>query len=221
MSRIFVIGATGGVGRRLCPLLVAGGHQVSGLHRDPGQAAALRAAGVAPVAGDLTEMTADAMAAAMAGHDVAVFSAGAAGSGPERTRTIDGDGPLKLIEAARRNGPRRIYLVSAFPEAGRGKEPKEGFELYMRTKKAADAALAASGLDWVILRPGTLLHEEGDGRVSLGAALPYGPAARGNVAQVLAALVGAPQIRREILELTDGDVPADQAVAAVGRSRAA
>nr|WP_236638497.1 NAD(P)H-binding protein [Mangrovicoccus ximenensis] len=147
-----------------------------------------------------------------------MFSAGAAGSGPERTQMIDGQGPVKLIEAARRTGLRRIYLVSAFPDAGRGKEPlREGFENYMRIKKEADAALAASGLDWVILRPGTLVHEEGDGNVSLGLALTYGAVARGNVARVLAGLIGTPAIRREILELTDGGTPVDQAVAAILR----
>ncbi len=218
MSRIFVIGATGGVGRRLVPLLVGAGHEVSGLHRKPEQANELRAAGAAPVAGDLMDITAGDLADAIAGHDVAVFSAGAAGSGPERTAMIDGQGPVKLIEAARRTGLRRIYLVSAFPEAGRGTEPvKEGFETYMRIKKEADAALAASGLDWVILRPGTLLHEEGDGMVSLGAALRYGSVARGNVARVLAGLIGMPQFRREILELTDGGVPVEQALAAAMR----
>ncbi|WP_138470969.1 SDR family oxidoreductase [Poseidonocella sp. HB161398] len=217
MSRIFVLGATGGVGHRLCPMLAAAGHQVSGLVRKPGQAEALRAMGADPVEGDLMDISAAEMAAMLAGHDVAVFSAGAAGSGPERTRMIDGQGPVKLIEAARAAGLSRIYLVSAFPEAGRGKEPREGFELYMRTKKEADAALAASGLDWVILRPGTLVHEDGDGRVSLGAALPYGTVARGNVARVLAALIGTPSICREILELTDGAVPAEEAVAAARR----
>ncbi|WP_161556160.1 hypothetical protein [Mangrovicoccus ximenensis] len=44
MSRIFVIGATGGVGHRLVPLLTGAGYGVSGLHRKPEQADALRAA---------------------------------------------------------------------------------------------------------------------------------------------------------------------------------
>lgn len=215
MSRVLLIGATGGVGRRLLPLLLEGGHAVTALHRKPEQAAALRALGAEPVLGDLMTLTADALTAIADGHDVLVFSAGAAGSGRERTSTIDGEGPLRCVEALRRSGSRRFYLVSAFPESLRDRSPGEGFEHYMRVKKEADAAVAATELDWVILRPGTLRHEDGDDAVSLGKALVYGTVKRGNVAAVLARLIDTPEIRREILELTDGETPVAEAVAAV------
>ncbi|HCA76230.1 MAG TPA: NAD-dependent dehydratase, partial [Alteromonas sp.] len=41
MSRIFFIGATGGVGHRLLPQLIAQGHEVTALHRKPEQADSL------------------------------------------------------------------------------------------------------------------------------------------------------------------------------------
>jgi 2-alkyl-3-oxoalkanoate reductase len=47
--RIFVAGATGAIGRRLVPLLVANGHTVIGTTRTPGKTDALRAAGASPV----------------------------------------------------------------------------------------------------------------------------------------------------------------------------
>ncbi|WP_221801759.1 SDR family oxidoreductase [Oceanobacter mangrovi] len=219
MAKVFVIGATGGVGRRLCPMLVSAGHQVTGMCRSPEQVEELINRGVEPIEADLMDLTADQLTAMTVGQEVLVFSAGAAGSGLNRTAEIDGEGPLKLIEAARQNGIRRLYLVSAMPEAGRGQEPSEGFEFYMRTKKQADAALAASGLDWVILRPGTLLHEDCDDGVCLSQALVYGNVKRGNVAAVLAELINTPTIRREILELTDGSQPVRQAVEAVAHYR--
>jgi 2-alkyl-3-oxoalkanoate reductase len=46
--RIFVAGATGAIGRRLVPLLVANGHTVIGTARTAGKADALRAAGARP-----------------------------------------------------------------------------------------------------------------------------------------------------------------------------
>lgn len=217
MSRILLIGATGGVGSRLAPMLIVAGHQVSGLYRTPGQEDRLAAAGIEPVEGDLMQMTAEDMTRAARGHDIIVFSAGAAGSGADRTSEIDGQGPVKCLAAARANGISRLYLVSAFPEAGRGAQPKMGFEHYMRVKKQADVAVAQSDLDWVILRPGTLLHEDGDGKVALGKALPYGKVARGNVAAVLSRLIATPGIRREIYELTDGDVPVARAVSELVR----
>lgn len=217
MSTIFLIGATGGVGHRLVPMLVQAGHEVVGLHRKPEQAQALREAGAKPVLGDLMTMTVDDVVAAAQGCDIIVFSAGAAGSGAERTTRIDGDFPSIAIAAAKQLGIARFYLVSAFPESARDKPRNEGLEHYMREKKRADVNVARSGLDWVIVRPGTLQHEDGDGRVSLGLAVPYGFVARGNVARVLAALIDHPEIRREIFELTDGDVPVEAAVRALVR----
>ncbi|MCZ4297254.1 SDR family oxidoreductase [Henriciella marina] len=217
MADIVIIGATGGVGSRLIPMLVRRGHSVTGLHRKDEQAGDLKDAGATPAKGDLMEMSADDFAAVIKGADAVVFSAGAAGSGAERTSMIDGQGPVKLIEAARATGVKRIYLVSVFPDAGRDRDIGEGFEHYMREKKQADAALTASGLDYVIIRPGTLKDGDGDGHVAAGRALTYGDVARGNVAAFIAELIDTPEIRQDIFELTDGDVPVDVAVSGLRR----
>ncbi|HXF60507.1 MAG TPA: NAD-dependent epimerase/dehydratase family protein [Caldilineaceae bacterium] len=52
-TSIFVAGASGVVGRRLCRLLVADGWQVTGMTRSPEKAPMLRALGVAPVIVDI------------------------------------------------------------------------------------------------------------------------------------------------------------------------
>lgn len=219
MSNVFIVGATGGVGFRLGSVLVAAGHKVTGLHRKAEQADNLSDAGITPRLGDIMDMAADDLANATRGSDVIVFSAGAAGSGLERTNAIDGDGVVKTIQAAKANGISRIYLISAFMDALRDQPGKEGFEHYMQVKRKADNALVASGLDWVILRPGTLVSEDGDGLVNANLAIPYGKVARGNVAATLAALIDTPAIRREIIELTDGDVPVRDAVMSLVRRR--
>ena len=212
MSKIFIIGATGGVGSRLGPMLVDAGHDVTGLHRKPEQADKLENAGITPRLGDIMTMAAEDLAELTRDCDVVVFSAGAAGSGLERTTAIDGEGVIKTIHAARANGIARVYLVSAFMDAGRAQPRKDGFEHYMKVKRQADNALAASELDWVILRPGTLVSEDGNGLVNAGLAIRYGCVARGSVAKMLAALIDTPAIRREIIELTDGDIPVPDAV---------
>lgn len=217
MSNIFIIGATGGVGSRLSSMLIAAGHKVTGLHRKPEQANRLREAGIQPCYGDIVEMTSDDLTNASQGHDVIVFSAGAAGSGLDRTSAIDGQGPIKAIEAAKANGISRLYLVSVFMDALRDQPRKEGFEHYMKTKRQADNALAVSGLEWVILRPGTLVSEDGNGLVNANRAIPYGKVARGNVAAMLAALIDTPEIHREIIELTDGNTPVRDAVISLVR----
>lgn len=212
MSKIFIIGATGGVGSRLGPMLVDAGHDVTGLHRKPEQTGKLENAGITPRLGDIMTMAVEDLTEFTRDCDVVVFSAGAAGSGLERTTAIDGEGVIKTIHAARANGIARVYLVSAFMDAGRAQPRKDGFEHYMKVKRQADNALAESELDWVILRPGTLVSEDGNGLVNAGLAIPYGCVARGSVAKMLAALIDTPAIRREIIELTDGDIPVPDAV---------
>jgi 2-alkyl-3-oxoalkanoate reductase len=46
--RIFLAGATGAIGKRLLPMLIAAGHQVTGTTRTPGKAQSIRAAGADP-----------------------------------------------------------------------------------------------------------------------------------------------------------------------------
>ena len=126
MSRIFFIGATGGVGHRLLPQLIAQGHEVTALHRKPEQADSLIHQGAKPVEGDMMSLTRDDYKARLQNQEVIVFSAGAAGSGKDRTSKIDGDTPALLTELAEELGIQRFYLVSAFPEAGRTKGLGDG-----------------------------------------------------------------------------------------------
>lgn len=53
--RIFITGATGYIGGALAARLVAAGHRVTGLTRDPARAEALRARGIEPVIGTLDD----------------------------------------------------------------------------------------------------------------------------------------------------------------------
>jgi uncharacterized protein YbjT (DUF2867 family) len=52
-GRIFLAGASGVIGRRLCRLLVADGWQVTGTTRSPDKASALCATGVEPAIVDV------------------------------------------------------------------------------------------------------------------------------------------------------------------------
>lgn len=213
MSKIFIIGAAGKVGLHLVSLLANRGHQPMAMHRNPEQATELRDLGGTPVTGDLLELDAESLAGLMAGSDAVVFSAGAGGKGGmEMTNAIDGRGLELAVAAAKHAGIQRFLLVSAFPEAGRGKQMPERFENYMSVKKLADVHLAESGLDWVILRPGTLVDNAGAGKVRLGAAIPYGDVPRSDVAAVLAELLDTPQVNRIIIELTQGNTAVAAAV---------
>ncbi|WP_333628902.1 NAD(P)H-binding protein [Stenotrophomonas cyclobalanopsidis] len=216
MSQVFIVGAAGKVGRSLAQQASARGHRVLALHRVQEQAAELTALGARPVQGDLLQLDVAALAALMKGCDVVVFSAGAGGKGgASMTDAIDGRGLEMAVAAAQAAAVPRFLLVSAFPEAGRGKHLSDTFENYMVVKKRADVHLAESPLDWVILRPGTLTDEPGTGRVRAGLAIPYGNIARADVAATLLALIEHPQLRRCIIELTEGDTPVFDALQAL------
>jgi nucleoside-diphosphate-sugar epimerase len=68
--RIFMTGASGVIGRRVVPRLVAGGHQVSAAARSPARRNELDRLGARPVSVDLFDGTS--LAEAMAGHDTAI-----------------------------------------------------------------------------------------------------------------------------------------------------
>jgi uncharacterized protein YbjT (DUF2867 family) len=142
-----------------------------------------------------------------------VFSAGAHGTGADQTTAIDGQGLAKAVDAATTAGVRRFVLVSVFMDAARDRPRSEGFEHYMSVKRAADVQLAASTLDWLILRPGTLVDDPGTGLVNAGASIAYGAVPRDDVAAFLAASVFHPDLNRTDVELTTGDVPIPDAVA--------
>jgi len=213
--KVFQIGAAGGIGRRLSELLIARGDVVTGMHRKPEQAATITQSGADAVVGDLIADSVEELAAKLEGHDAVVFSAGAHGTGRENTTLIDGRGVEKAAAAAQIAGATRFILVSVFPDAERDAPPSDGFEHYMRVKKAADVHLAGTPLDWVIVRPGVLKDEPGDGRVTAGPAVEYGDVHRDNVAALIDAILHEPRISRTILEVTDGPVPVAAAVSAL------
>ena len=210
---VLVIGGAGGVGRRLTSLLTAAGDEVSGLHRHPEQSEAVEQAGGTSVVFDLIAGTTEELAALLEGHDAVVFAAGAHGTGRDQTTLIDGQGLEKAVDASLQAGVRRFVLVSVFPEAGRSRETNDGFEHYMRVKKAADVYLTATDLDWVVVRPGTLTDTPGTGTVHAGWAIPYGDVHRDDVAAFIAAALHEPRLHHVVVELTDGGTAVEQAVA--------
>lgn len=217
MAKVFIVGAAGKVGARLAKLASSNGHEVRALHRKPEQAAVLQADSAKPIAGDLTTLDADALAGLIDDADTLVFSAGAGGAGIEVTNAIDGRGLELAVAAAKKASVRRFLLVSVFPDALRDGDRNEKFENYIRVKKLADAHLVASGLDYVIVRPGTLSDDAGTGHVHTDLAIPYGKVSRDDVAVTLLGIIERPEISRTIIELTSGDTAVADALARLVR----
>ncbi|WP_405856624.1 NAD(P)H-binding protein [Streptomyces sp. NBC_00090] len=211
--RIVIAGGHGQIALRLERLLSAGGHEVAGIIRRPEQGDDLRAAGAEPVVLDLESASAEMVAAVLQGADAAVFAAGAGpGSSVDRKDTVDRAAAVLFADAAERAGVRRYVVVSSMG-ADAAHAGDEVFDAYLRAKGAADDAVRSrTGLDWTILRPGSLTNDAGTGLVRLEARTGPGMIPRDDVAAVLAELLDTPATAGLTLELTSGSTPLSVAV---------
>lgn len=119
--RVFVAGATGALGKRLVPLLVERGHQVTGMTRTPDRAEALHAAGAIPVVADALDHGAVMTAVRDAGPEVVVHQLTALGAKLDlrrfdksfaQTNVLRTIGTDHLLEGARAAGTRRLVAQS-------------------------------------------------------------------------------------------------------------
>lgn len=217
---VAIAGAHGKIAMRLIGLLVAGGDTVIGLIRNPDHATEVSGRGAAAVVCDLERAATEEIAAAIAGADAAVFAAGAgAGSGAARKLTMDRDGAIKLLDAARAVDAQRYAIISSVgaesPPAG-----DDVFNVYLRAKAEADEAVQASDRGWTIVRPGRLTDDPGTGQVRIESRPFRGQIPRDDVAAVLARLLHDPRASRRVLYVNGGDETIEEALEeALGRAR--
>lgn len=152
--RVFVLGASGQVGRLIAGEALIRGHRVTGQSRD----AARVPAGAAAAVGDPADE--DFLTAALPGHDAVVFALGVDHNGPT---TLFSQSTRALIPAMRRAGVRRLVAITG---VGAGDTRGHGgwfynrlvFPLFTRhryaDKSLQEGLIAISDLDWTIVRPG-------------------------------------------------------------------
>jgi uncharacterized protein YbjT (DUF2867 family) len=154
------------------------------------------------------------VAAAIEGADSVVFAAGAgSGSGAERKLTMDRDGAINLLEAARSAGVERYLMVSSVG----AENPPDGddvFSVYLRAKAEADRTIASSDRGWTIVRPGALTEDPGTGRVRIDTEPFRGKVSRDDVAAVLDVILHDPRSVRRTLYVNGGDEPIEQTLEA-------
>jgi 2-alkyl-3-oxoalkanoate reductase len=189
--RVFVAGATGVVGRRLVPQLVAGGYEVAAMTRSAAAAEGLRAAGARPVVADALDRDAVLRAVVDARPEVVVhqltaltgatsfkrFDKEFAATNRLRTRGTD-----NLVEAALAAGARRIVAQSYgnwnYARTGTGlkteqdaldpRPPANQVESMRAIRYLEQKVLNTPGLEGVALRygnfygPGTTFDPDSD-----------------------------------------------------------
>ena len=215
MTKIAIIGGHGKVALHLARLLTTDGHEVSSFIRNPDHSADVTATGATPVLADVENLSVDQIAAALAGHDAVVWSAGAGGGSAERTYAVDRDAAIRSMDAAAHAGIDRYVMVSyQGSRADHGASPDDGMFAYYEAKAAADDYLRGTALNWTILGPSTLTLNAATGSIAVGSDA-RGDTSRENVALVAAAVLTDDNTAGAFIEFTDGDVPIGEAIAAI------
>ena len=155
--RLFVLGATGGIGREVVDQALQRQYRVTAFVRSPQKLDSHRA-GLTVIKGNVLD--AEEMSAALEGHDVVLSTVGP--PGPGRT-SITSDCARATVEAMRATGIRRLLLVGVavlFDDAG---FLARVFRRTFLRNVANDSAemeriVGASHLDWTIVRPPRLTN---------------------------------------------------------------
>jgi len=157
LRKILIIGASGFIGRHLARALLAEGHAIRCLARDPDKLRNLAAAGCEIVKGDIS----DSGSVQRAVQSVQAVYISIHTLSPQRSdgrfMDVEKAGLQNVIAACRAAGaPRAIYVTSL------GISPDERSE-WLRERWHAEQLLLTSGLDATVIRPGYVIGVGGRG----------------------------------------------------------
>ncbi|WP_218352946.1 SDR family oxidoreductase [Alteromonas lipotrueiana] len=157
MSNILVIGASGQIGKQATQKLLDAGHSVTALVRSKDKLSDFDSASLSIFEQNLEED----FSKAFEGQESVVFCAGSGGNtGPEKTLLIDLWAARNAVEFAKKANVKHFIMVSSVgaddPDAA-----DSPIKPYLVAKHMADEHLLNSGLNYTILRPGSLTDEPG------------------------------------------------------------
>ena len=164
--KILILGATGFIGSAILTRLVAEGHAVTGLGRDPSKAKQ-RFPGARWITADLAKLAKpEDFTPLIENMDAVVNCAGALQDGQaDDLHATQQRAMIALYDAAKRAGRPLIVQISARTDGAAADLP------FLKTRRQADEALKASGLPHVILRPALVIGRNAHGGTALLRAL--------------------------------------------------
>ena len=179
MENILVAGANGTTGKKIIALLhTSQNFNPIAMVRKEEQQAYFKDQNIKTVLGDLTS---DVDSVFDSSIDRVIF---AAGSGGKDVIGVDQDGAKKMIDASKKANVKKFVMLSSM--GADNPEEAEKLQDYLKAKHNADEYLKTSGLEYSIVRPGTLTDEEQVAKIELAPKLnKRGEISRADVAQTL------------------------------------
>jgi uncharacterized protein YbjT (DUF2867 family) len=140
--------------------------------------------------------------------DKVIFAAGSKG---KNVIGVDQDGAKRLVDAAKDVGATKFVMLSTM--GADNPSVSEVMEDYLKAKQNADEYLKASGLDYTIVRPGSLTNEEGTGKIQLMEKLEnHGSITRADVAKTLVGVLEDDIMQNQVFEILAGETPIEKAI---------
>ncbi|MFT4739945.1 MAG: hypothetical protein ACI9XJ_001357 [Marivirga sp.] len=204
-QNILIAGANGTTGRIIVDLLKASeAYRPIAMVRKQEQKDHFEQENVAAVLGDLEKDLGD----TVKNMDKVIFAAGSKG---KNVIGVDQEGAKKLTDAAKAAGVTKFVMLSTM--GADDPSVNEEMENYLKAKQNADVYLRASGLDYSIVRPGSLTDEEGTGKIQLERKLAgSGNITRADVAKTLVEVLEDGIMQNEVFEILAGEATVATAV---------
>ena len=211
MENILVAGANGTTGKKIINLLKSSQYfNPIAMVRKKEQLDQFKSQDVDTVLADLTKD----LTQAIEGVDKVVF---AAGSGGKNVVEVDQEGAKRLMAVSKMAKVKKFVMLSSM--GADTPEEVEGMEDYMKAKQSADHHLRESGLDYIIVRPGTLNDTEGKGKIQLNEKLnKQGEISRADVAQTLVRALHDDAPNNTTFEILEGDTLIGEAMSEMNMS---
>jgi nucleoside-diphosphate-sugar epimerase len=237
-----IFGGSGKVARHITRLLAAEeGHTVFSVIRNPDQKSDIEGLGGKPIIQSIEESSVDDIAKTITETKAStvIWSAGAGGGNPERTKSVDRDGAIKSMDATAKAGVKRYIIVSALDVRDRQNKPEPewyndedrdrsnkvwgAIGAYMEAKFAADRNLVTENhrrkLEYTIVRPGGLSMEPGTGKIAAGTVHLNRMVPREDVARTVIECMKNPGTSGLAFDVVGGETPIAEAVQEVVKGR--
>jgi uncharacterized protein YbjT (DUF2867 family) len=206
MENILVAGANGTTGRKIIDILnKSQNYNPIAMVRKEEQQAYFKDQNIQTVLGDLE---ADLTPIFTNKIDRVLFAAGSAG---KNVIGVDQEGAKKLIDASKKANIKKFVMLSSIG----ADKPEEATQLqeYLKAKHNADEYLKNSGLNYSIVRPGTLTNEPQLEMIELEQKLnKHGKITRADVAQTLVQSLEDKTAANATFEIIQGDTSIQKAL---------